>query len=67
MLIEQHIEFKLRGPGPHGRACAPITGYFYEKTKIFQVNFRVDYHLLLKYCTRQRTLLPLTWTKSQKI
>ena len=67
MLIEQNIEFKLRGPGPRSRTCAPITGYFYEKTEIFRVNFRVDYYLLLKHCTRQRTLLPLTWTKSQNL
>ena len=26
MLIEQNIEFKLRGPGPSGRTCTPITG-----------------------------------------
>ena len=26
MLIEQIIEFELKGPGPPGRACAPITG-----------------------------------------
>ena len=27
MLIEQSIEFELRGPGPPGRTCTPITGY----------------------------------------
>ena len=26
ILIEQIIEFQLRGPGPPGRACTPITG-----------------------------------------
>ena len=26
MLIEQIIEFELRGPGPSGRTCTPITG-----------------------------------------
>ena len=26
MFIEQIIEFELRGPGPPGRACTPITG-----------------------------------------
>ena len=34
MLIEQSIAFELRGHGPHGRACTPITGYFHDKTKI---------------------------------
>ena len=28
MLIERIIEFELRGPGPPGRTCTPITGYF---------------------------------------
>ena len=32
MIIEQIIEFELRGPV--GRSCAPKTGYFYDKTKI---------------------------------
>ena len=48
MLIEQIIEFKLRGLGPLNRTCTPITGYFHVKTKIFMENLRVDY-LLLKY------------------
>ena len=26
MLIEQIIEFELRGPGSPGRTCTPITG-----------------------------------------
>ena len=34
MLIEQFIEFELRGPGPPGHTCTPITGKFYYKTKI---------------------------------
>ena len=34
MLIEQIIEHQLRGPGPPGRTCTPITDYFYDKTKI---------------------------------
>ena len=33
MLIEQVIEFKLRGLGPPGRTCTPTTGYFYAKQK----------------------------------
>ena len=36
--MEQIIEFDLRGPGPYGRTYAPITGYFYDKTKIFKAN-----------------------------
>ena len=38
MLIEQIIEFELRGPGPPGRTCTPTTGYFYDKTKISAKN-----------------------------
>ena len=34
MLIEQIIQFELRGPGPRGRTCTPTTGYFHIKTKI---------------------------------
>ena len=48
MLVEQIIEFKLRSLGPLNRTCAPTTGYFCVKTKIFKENLRVDY-LLLKY------------------
>ena len=39
MLIEQIIEFESRGPGPPRYTCAPITGYFSEKTKIFKKFF----------------------------
>ena len=60
MLIEQIIEFELRGCGPPGRSYAPKTGYFYDKTKISQENLRVNHYLLLKYCRRQCTLLPPT-------
>ena len=48
MLIEQIIEFKLRGLGPLNRTCTPTTGYFHVKTKISNENLRVDYYLLLK-------------------
>ena len=48
MLIEQIIEFELRGLGPLNRTCTPTTGYFHVKTKISKENLRVDY-LLLKY------------------
>ena len=34
MLIEQTIEFELRGPGASGRTFIPITGYFHDKTKV---------------------------------
>ena len=33
MLIEQIIEFKLRGLGPLNRTCTPTTGYFHVKNK----------------------------------
>ena len=53
MLIEQIIEFQLRGPGPSGRTCTSITGLLHDKTKISKENLRVDYYLLLKCCRRQ--------------
>ena len=31
MLIEQIIEFKLKGLGPLNRTCTPTTGYFHVK------------------------------------
>ena len=33
MLIEQTIEFQLRGPGPPGRTCTSITVIFMIKQK----------------------------------
>ena len=48
MIIEQIIEFKLRGLGPLNRTCTPTTGYFHVKRKVSKENLRVDY-LLLKY------------------
>ena len=48
MLIEQIIEFKLRGLGPLNRTWTSTSGYFHVKTKISKENLRVDY-LLLKY------------------
>ena len=59
MLIILIIKFELRGPWPPGRTCTSTTVYFNDKTKISKENFRVDYDLLLKYCTRQCTLLSL--------
>ena len=64
MLIEQYIEFELRGPGPPGRTCTPTTGQLHDKTKIFEENLRAVYCLLLKYSRRQCALLPRTRTKS---
>ena len=52
MLIEQTTELQLRGPGPPDQTNTPITGYFYDKTKISKENLRVDYHLLLK-CSKK--------------
>ena len=64
MFIEQSIKFEFGRLVPLGRICAPATDYFYGKTKISQKNLRVDYYLLLKYCTRQCTLLSPTRAKS---
>ena len=62
MLIEQ--KFESRGPGHPGRICTPVTGCFHYKTITSQENFRVDCYSRLKYCRKQCTLLPPTWTKS---
>ena len=67
MLIERIIDLQLRGAGPLGRTCTPITGYCHYKTKISKENLRVDYYLLLKCCKRQFTLLSPTWTRSPTI
>ena len=58
-MTEQIIEFEVTGTGPSGRSCIPINSYFYEKAK----NLQVDYYFLLKYCTRQCTMLSATWAK----
>ena len=67
MLIEQIIEFELRGSWPPGRTCTPRTGLRYDKIKILKKNLRVDYYLLQKYCRRQCALLTPTWAKSLAI
>ena len=67
MLIEQIVELQWRGPGPPGLTCTSITGYFHDKTKISKENPRVGFHLVLKCCRSQCTLLPPTWTKSRTI
>ena len=64
MLLEQYIEFELRGPGPCGRPCTFTTDYFHDKTKFYKENLQVDYCLLLKYCKRQCTLVSSTWANS---
>ena len=63
MLIEQN--FELRGPGPPGRICTPITSCFHDKTTISEEIFRLDCYFRLKYCRRQCTLLSPTWSKSR--
>ena len=50
MLIEQTTEFQLKGPGPFGRTCIPMTGTLHDLTKISKENLQEDYYLLLKYC-----------------
>ena len=69
MLIEQIFGFELRGPGPPSRRlkCTPATDYFCDKTKISKKNVRVDYYLLLQYCTSQCILLSPTWAKLQNL
>ena len=41
MLIEQIIEFELKGPGPPSRTCTAKSGYFHDKAKIPIANTRV--------------------------
>ena len=60
MLIVKIIEFQLRELGPPGRTWVSITGQFHDKTKTSKENLRVNYYLLLKYCTRQCTVFPPT-------
>ena len=67
MLIEQIVELELRRPGPPGLTCTSITGYFHDETKVYEENLQMGFHLVLKYCTRQCTLVPPTWTKSRTI
>ena len=38
MLIEQIIEFELKGPVSPSCTCTPKTGYFYDKAKISKSN-----------------------------
>ena len=64
MFIAQTIKFEFRWLVPLGRLCTLATGYFYDKTKISKENLLVDYYLLLKYCSRQCTLLSPIRAKS---
>ena len=61
MLIE--LNFELRGPGPPGRTCTPITGCFHDKTIISKENIRQDCYLLLKYCRGNARYFPRTCAK----
>ena len=60
MLNEQN--FELKGLGPLA-VHVLITDCFHDKTIISKENHRVDY-LLLKYCSRQCTMLSPSWAKS---
>ena len=46
MLIEQIIEYKVRGHEPFGRTCTPTASYFHEKTKISKEYLRGDYFII---------------------
>ena len=48
MLVEQIIEFELRGPGPLNRTRTLTTGSFHDKTKIFKEDLRVDYFIIYR-------------------
>ena len=50
MLIEQIIEFGLRGLGPLVVLVLLLLVIFVEKQKICKENSSVDYYLLLKCC-----------------
>ena len=61
MLIEQIIEFELRGLGPVVVHVLPQLVIFMTTPKFL----RVDYYLLLKYCMKQCTYtFSHTWAKS---
>ena len=64
MLIDEIIEFELRGSRPPGRTCTPKVVIFMTNQKFIKDNLWMDYYLLLNYCRRQCTLLPPTWAKS---
>ena len=65
MLIEQIIEFKLRGLGPLNRTCTPTTGYFHVKTKISKKIFEwiIYYYNTYKNLTPNRKITNVFSTK----
>ena len=66
MLIEQLIEFKLRGLGLLDRTCTPTAGYFHVKAKMSKKNLQLDYYLLQKYLqnlTQKCKIISVFWTK----
>ena len=63
MLIEQIIEFELRGPGPLA-VHVLLQLVIFRTKKSLKENLRVDSYLLLKYWTKQSTLLSPTWAES---
>ena len=48
-----------RNWAPWPYICIPFTDCFHDKIVISKENIRLDCYLLLKYCRRQCTLLPL--------
>ena len=46
MLIEQIIEFEVRGHGTPDRTYTPTAGYFHDKTKISKEYLRVNYFII---------------------
>ena len=42
MLIEQIIEFELRGPGSPGGTCTPITGNFMKRNSLSGLLFTAN-------------------------
>ena len=63
MLIEQIIEFKLRGPGPPGWTCTPKPQLFSWQNKNLQSKYASDY-LRLKILQEAKYLASSTWAKS---
>ena len=67
MFIEQIIEFKLRGPRPPNRTCAPKSAYFYDKTKISKAHTQVIIFTAKHIAGSNNQAMYLnssTWTKS---
>ena len=58
MLIEQIIEFELKGHVPLGHICTSYVQLviFIAKQKFLTKIFGVDYYFLLKHCARPCTL-----------